>query len=155
MSADAQQRRLGRTALVGRLLSAHFLCYPLMFVGAAAGMSLAIVTQKEALYRDGLTQVPQSAFQHWLIERVSLGVGDAAVFERVITPVGWGLAVIFVLAHLAAVPWGLAARRQALGQAGPEIVRRARNLWILASLGPTGLLVVAGLVGWSIIFFSS
>lgn len=152
---DAHTRRLARSALIGRLLATHFLCYPLMFIGAAAGMSLSIVLQKQSLLAAGATRESESGFQRWLVGEVGLSIADAAVFERIIVPTSIVLAVIFVLAHVASVPWALAARRKVLGRADDAEVRRARNVWIIASLGGTGLVVLAGLVGWSIILFSS
>jgi hypothetical protein len=151
---DAHARRIARSAFIGRLTGAHFLCYPLMFVGAAAGMSLAIVFQAGALMAAELTAEPETAFQRWLVGEVSLGPAEAAAFEVIMKPVAVALAVIFVLAHVAAVPWALAARRKALGEADAAAVRKARNTWIVASLGTTGVVVIAGIVGWAVILLT-
>lgn len=152
---DAQARRLGQTALVGRLVAAHLLGYPLLFVGAAAGMSLAIVGQKSTLLAAGLATEPANAAQRWLMQSVGLTAADAAVFDVVMRPTGAVLLVVFLLVHVTAVPWALAARRHALGQAEPDVVVRERRRWIIASLGATGIVVVAGMVGWAIIVFSA
>ncbi len=137
------------------MLVAHFVCYPLMFVGAGAGMSVAIVLQKQALLALDVSREPTSGFQRWLMNNVALSAGDAAVFEQIMRPTGLVLAAAFVLVHVAAVPWARAARRRVLGRACGEDVKSARTLWIAVSAGITGAVVFAGLMGWAIILFSA
>lgn len=145
------ERFEGRHALIGRIAMAHFICYPILFVAAAAGMSLAIILQKDAILLAAQTTLPRTTAQRWLVQEVALGPGDAAAFEVIMRPLGAVLAVIFVLAHLTSVPWGLAARRVALGRGTPAALRRARNLWIVVTLGVTAVVVCGGVVGWVII----
>ncbi len=114
-------------------------------------MSLSIVLQKEALLAAGLANAPSTGAQRWLMAELGLAVGDAVAFEVIMRPLGLVLLAIFVLAHASSVPWGLAARRHALGELPSEAVRRARNLWIVATLGVTGALALAGLGGWLVI----
>ncbi len=111
-------------------------------------MSLSIVWQEDALVAAGQTTLAKSAFQRWVIEEIGMGTGDAAAFELVMTPLAVALAVLFVVGHVTAIPWALAARRQALGVGDPSASRRARKLWLIATLGATGIVVASGFVGW-------
>jgi hypothetical protein len=120
-------------------------------MAAAMGISLSILAQDEAIRAAAQTTLAASAFQRWLIAQLHMGTGDAAAFERIIVPLGAVLAVVFLLAHVTAVPWALAARREALGRGGAGHARRWRNVWIVVTLGPVAVLVLAGLVGWVVI----
>ncbi len=154
-SRSAQAASLGRAALVSRLFAAHMVSYPLMFVAAAAGMSLSIIASGEALLEAAGTGAPTSAVQRWLIAEVGLGVVEAASFEIIMRPLVVVLLVIVVISHGASVPWALAARRAALADDwGGVEVRRARLVWVVASLGVTALVVLAGAVGWVVIVLS-
>ena len=146
---------MARAALVSRLFVAHMVCYPMIFVAAAAAMSLSIISQGEALLQAAAITSPSTAVQRWLMAEVGVDVVEAASFEIIMRPVLGVLLAIFVIAHLASVPWALAARRAAFtNDWGGATVRRARLRWAVASLGTTGLVVVAGLVGWLVILLS-
>jgi hypothetical protein len=142
--------RSGWRAFVARFVVAHFACYPMMFWASVAGMSLGILLSKEALEAVAEQAAPEGAVQRWLVARVGLDAAEAASFEVVMTPVVVVLAVLFVVSHVASLPWALAARRAALG-GDAAAVERGRRLWLRASLGLTGLVVVAGAVGWAVI----
>jgi hypothetical protein len=149
-----KSRAAGAAAFWGRLGAAHFACYPLLFVAAALGMSLTIVTQGDALTAVQGQLEPATRVQAWLIERVGLGVPEAASFEIIMRPLCYALGAIFVLGHAAALPWALAARRHVLGTADAAAVGRARRLWLIGSIGPTALVTLAGTVGWLVIFLA-
>lgn len=152
VETESEEARFeGRHALIGRIAMAHFLCYPILFVAAASAMSLAIIWQKDAILLAAQTTLPRTGVQRWLIEEVALGPGDAAAFEVIMRPLTSVLGAIFVLAHATSVPWGLAARRAALGRGTQAAVARARNLWIVSTLGVAGVVVCGGLVGWVVI----
>jgi hypothetical protein len=151
--ADARtsQAPLGHRAVWGRLALAHLLTYPLLLWVAMATMSLSIVARRAALLAaEGQTE-PEGAVQRWLVGRVGLGAAEAASFELIMAPVLVGLAAMAVVTHLAAVPWALAAGRHARGLADEASVRRAFRGWLLVSLVPAGVAVLAGLVGWAVI----
>jgi len=152
---DARAAGQARAALVSRLFVAHMVCYPMMFLAAAAGMSLSIIVNDEALLAAATTTEPTSGVQRWLINEVALDVVEAASFEIIMRPVVAVLLGVFVVAHVASVPWALAARRAALvDDWGSADVKRARLRWAVVSFGSTALVVVAGLVGWAIIVLS-
>ena len=154
-SSSPQAASLGRAALVSRLFAAHVVSYPLMFVAAAAGMSLSIIANDEALLQVVATMAPTTGIQRWLMAEVGLGMVEAASFEIIMRPVVVVMLAVFVISHAASVPWALAARRAALADdwGGAEI-RRARLRWVVLSLGATVLVVLAGAVGWVIILTS-
>jgi hypothetical protein len=154
-SSAPQAASLGRAALVSRLIATHLACYPMMFVAAAAGMSLSIIANEGALLQAAETTEPTGGIQGWLISEVGLGVVEAASFEIIMRPVLVVLLVVFLISHAASLPWALAARRAALTDDwGGVAVKRARLRWMGASLGSTALVVVAGAVGWLIILLS-
>lgn len=144
-----------RDAFIGRLLAGHFAAYPMTFAAAMAGMSLSIIAQEKKLLAVSVQLEPTSAAQRWLIDEVGLGVVEAASFEVIMLPLGWVLLVIFVVSHVASLPWALAGRRAA---ADPErrgaSLDRARKRWLWASLGTTGAVVLAGAVGWAVILLA-
>jgi cytochrome b561 len=137
----------GRGRALTCLLIAHFASYPMMFAAAVAGMSVSIVAQKTALMAVADQMEATTATQRWLSERIGLGVGDAAAFELIMTPMLVALLVIFVVSHAAALPWARAAR-----DGPPEAEAKARRGYLVAAVGTTLLVVVAGLVGWVLIF---
>ncbi|MBW2457921.1 MAG: hypothetical protein JRI68_25675 [Deltaproteobacteria bacterium] len=154
-AANPQAASMARAALVSRLFVAHMVCYPMMSVAAAAGMSLSIIANDEALLQAGAITSPATAVQCWLMAEVGLDVVEAASLEIIMEPVLVVLLVVFVIVHAGSVPWALAARRAALTDDwGGATVRRARLRWAVASLGSTLLVVVAGLVGWLVILLS-
>jgi hypothetical protein len=151
----ATARRSGWRAFVGRFVVAHFACYPMMFWASVAGMSLGIIASTRRLEAVADQIEPANAFQRWLVMRVGLDAAEAASFQIVMTPVAVVLAIIFVVSHVASIPWGLAARRAALYPAlGKADVERARRIWLRTSLGVTGLVVLAGAVGWVVILLA-
>jgi hypothetical protein len=152
--ARGHARRRGEAALWGRLAAAHFACYPLLFVAAALGMSLAIVTQGDALAAVQDQLEPASSLQRWLMVRVGLAAPEAASFEIIMRPLTYALAAIFVLGHAGALPWALAARRVAIGTGDEQGVARGRRLWLFVALGSTGVVALVGLVGWLVIFLA-
>ena len=148
-----------RAALMGRLLAGHFACYPMMFAATAATMSLSIILQKERLLELGrvVDAAPGSGFQGWLVDKVGLAVSEAAIFEVIISPIVYLALIIFIATHVASVPWALAARRAALepeDEDNRSALSRATTRFFIASAGTTGLFVVAGMIGWIIIFAS-
>jgi len=147
-----------RAALWSRLLLAHLLSYPLLFVAALASMSLAIVGLEDALLGVGAAREPASGLQRWLMHQLGLSLGDATRFEIIVKPVALGLCLLLLVTHLGAIPWALCAAREvrargtAEAQAALRRLARARRWWLAASLGPTALLVLAGIAGWAWIF---
>jgi hypothetical protein len=143
-----------RAALWGRLLLAHVLSYPLLFVAAASALSLAIIRYQQALLEAGQIHEATSGLQRWLGHELGLSPGDAARFEIVMKPVGLALGILLVVIHLSALPWAFASAREVRsrgmpeGEAAARRLRRARRWWLVASLGPTSLLVLGGLGGW-------
>lgn len=129
----------------------------MMLAASVFAMSLSIVFQRDDLLAVANRPDPglESQTQRWLVERVGLGVADAISFELIMRPVMVVLLVIFVVTHLASVPWALAARRAALaGDAGkPALARATRHFLIIVGI-TTGTVLVAGTIGWVIIFTS-
>jgi hypothetical protein len=158
VGGTSQPRASPRAACWGRLLVAHLLSYPLLFAVAMAAISLAIIRYEQALLDAGAAPEAASGLQRWLVREVGLSLGDAARFEIILAPVGLALAVLFVVLHLIAVPWALAAAREVRSRGTPEAevahrrLRRAQRWWLGASLGLTALLVLCGLAGWVWIF---
>jgi hypothetical protein len=131
----------------------HAVSYPAMFVTAVATMSLSIIAREEALRVVEMQAEPTSGTQGWLIEHVGLSASEAASFEVIMTPVMVGVIAVALLAHLAALPWARAARAAVLepGEfAGePKRVRRRYAITVGVALA---VVIVAGAVGWGIIF---
>ncbi len=148
--------REARGALVGRLLVGHFACYPMMLAASVFAMSLSIVLQRDALVAlsNRADLALETYSQRWLVERVGLSVADAVSFELIMRPVMWLLLVIFVVTHAASLPWALAARRAALDEAAKPALARATRMFLIAVGVTTGSVMVAGTVGWVIIFAS-
>jgi hypothetical protein len=155
MMAPPTASTRARAALVGRLLAGHFACYPLMFGATVAAMSLSIIAQRDALVVLEGQLVAASDTQRWLIEHVNLAASEAAAFELVMTPLVYGVLLIFVVTHAAAIPWALAARHAALHpEQGTSAYERATRRFLFAAAASTGVFVIAGAVGWIVIFAS-
>jgi hypothetical protein len=90
--------------------------------------------------------------QRWLVSSAGLNAEEAAAFEIIMQPVSLVLLFLFVVTHVSSVPWALAARALAKGAGDPDKVRARRRLWIVLSGGSTALVVLAGIVGWAVIF---
>jgi hypothetical protein len=144
--------------LWSRLLLAHLLSYPLLFVAAMASLSLAIIRSEHALLAVDDAAVPVSALQRWLVQELGLSLGDAARVGIILRPAGLALGVLLLVTHLGAIPWALCAAREVRSrdtseaQSAGRRLARARRWWLGSSLGLTALLVLAGIAGWIWIF---
>lgn len=115
-----------------RFGAAHFLSYPPAFAAALAGVPLAMVVREQAV--------------------LSAPTEDAA--QRVVLEVSIGAAVIvYVLIHLYALPWSLAAAAAVRGEPGAgERRKRGRNVFLGATLSTAFVVVTGALVGWVWLF---
>lgn len=138
--------------MVAPLLVGHFASYPLMFLAAASTMSLSIVWRGAALEAAQAVTAPRTGVERWLVAQVGLAPAEAATFVMVMEPVLGVLALIFVVSHLAAIPWARAAARAAADPAARLTARRAATRFVATAAGVTGLLVAAGIGGWIYIF---
>ena len=141
-----------KAALVTRLVIGHFASYPMMLLSAMSTMSLAIIGRSDAIAAIESLAAPRSVVERWLVAEIALSPAEAAAFALVMEPIVYGLAALFALSHLASVPWALAARRAALDEDEKPREKRAARLFVALTAGPTGLVVLAGLVGWIVIF---
>jgi hypothetical protein len=143
---DAKRR--ARRALIGRLLVGHFASYPMMFFCAASSMSLSIVARGDALEAALAVATPRTGIERWLVAKVGLAPPEAATFVMVMQPVLGVLAVVFVVSHLAAIPWARAAARAAVDEAERAAERRGAKRFFATTASATGIVVAVGLVGW-------
>src|SRR5690606_6637437 len=127
------------------LLIGHFAAYPMMFLSAAASMSLSIVIRAEAIEAVQTIAAPRTPVEQWLASRVGMGAPEAAAFAIVMEPVLVLLAVLFVVSHLAAIPWAAAARRAAIAPEEKPGERRAARRFVAATATTTGVVILAGL----------
>lgn len=146
-AVDARARA-GRGAFMARVAAAHFLCYPMLFWTAIAGMSVPILLREQALLSAAEQTEPIGTFQRWLVAEVGLAAPDAASFDVVMMPLGVVLVLLFVVVHAASLPWARGAMKSA-AQGDPSHERRGRRIWLSASLGVAGLVTLAGAVGWA------
>jgi hypothetical protein len=139
MPAETPEGQPGKpaTALVGRLAFAHLLAYPLAFVAALAAIAPVIVLRGDALL--AAPTEPEGAFERWLVSSVQVAPAEASSVALVLVPSGVVGLVVFVLAHVAALPWALARA---------EGLARARRIWLWTSLAPVGAIVLAGAAAW-------
>ena len=134
------------------------LAYPMLFVVAMATTSLAVIYAADQLLAPVRTAGQATGLEGWLVRNVHLPAVDAARFVLVLKPMSVGLGLVFLVTHLAAVPWARAAARAAARRgAADEATRRAElhrgyRLWLWSSLATAAALVVAGLGGWLWIF---
>lgn len=108
-------------AVLEPLAVAHFAGYPLAFVWAVAAIPLTIHLSIGALD--------------------ALGGDQAAIGRAVVRRLAWPAGAVFLVAHLAAVPW-LVATDWRTGQ--------RRTLFALGVLAAVG--VVAGAASWAWLF---
>jgi hypothetical protein len=150
--AGSSGRFAGIVAFFERLLVAHFLAYPMVFAVAVATISLAVIGYRAELLDVAVNSKGASSFQRWLLDHLELTPVDATRFEIVMGPVAVSSAAVFALAHFGAIPWALAARRQSRTDERAAVerakVRRGFRIWLVASLGPTALILLVGALGW-------
>lgn len=112
-----------------RFGAAHFLSYPPAFAAAFAGVPLAMVVRTRAVLSAPSDEVAQR-----LVLEVCIAVA----------------AIVYVLVHVYALPWSLAAAAEARGD--PEAPARRKRGWTLFLVGTLGTAFVAvagALVGWA------
>lgn len=127
-NAEPKQRPTPRGAFWLRFGAAHFLSYPPAFAAAFAGVPLAMVVRHDAVLSAPCEQVAQR-----LVLEVCIGAG----------------VLVYVLVHLYALPWSLAAAAAARGEPEARMRRkRGRTFFLAATLATAAFAVIGTLLGW-------
>ena len=118
-----------RSAFWLRFGAAHFLSYPPSFAAALAGVPLAMVVRESTVLAAPSEDVAQ---------RLVLEVCIAAAL------------VVYVLIHLFALPWSLAAAAAVRGDANASARRkRGWTIFLTATLVTSFVSVFGALAGWA------
>ena len=115
-----------------RLLLAHALAYPQAFAWAMAAIPLSIVAVPEAALSDASVDV---------------------VVQIVLRKLAWPAIGVFVVEHVAALPWAFARDAASDGLAGASSVVRARRRFWLATAALFAVALLGGGASWLWLIF--
>lgn len=135
-------------AFWGRFAVGHFLAYPVCFLTAAGALPYAMILRRDELLNPGRagarTKIVADAARDLKLTAI-----EAAQVEIVLEWAMWACILVFVVLHLAALPWSFAAaaavRHPEQGAAASK-----RGFRIFAGTAATTVVLVAlsGTAGW-------
>lgn len=151
MSADQApepKRPTPAKAFWGRFAAGHFLAYPICFLTSAGALPYAMVLRRDELLNPGRagarTKIVADAARDLKLTAI-----EAAQVEIVLEWAMWACIVVFVVLHVAALPWSFAAARAARhpehGEAG---VRRGFRMFAGTAATTVVLVAISGTAGW-------
>ena len=136
-------------AFWGRLAIGHFAAYPVCFLTAAGALPLAMIVKKAALMSPPLAGARSSIVSD-VARDLKLSAIEAAQVEIVLQFAMWVCLAVFVLIHLAVLPWsfGAAAATRDTEQGTLEAKRGLRIFGVtMATI--IVLVAVGGTAGWA------
>ena len=135
-------------AFWGRFVVGHFLAYPVCFLTAAGALPYAMILRRNELLNPGRagarTQIVADAARD-----LKLSAIEAAQVEIVLEWAMWACIAVFVVLHVAALPWSFAAAA-AVRHPDPGEKGLKRGFRIFAGTAATTVVLVAlsGTAGW-------
>lgn len=148
MSAEGTSRPKPGKAFWGRFAVGHFLAYPVCFLTAAGALPFAMILRRQELLNPGRAGARTKLVADAARDLKLSGI-EAAQVELVLEWAMWACLLVFVVLHLAALPWSFAAaeaaRHPATGDAG---IRRGFRIFAGTAATTVVLVALAGTAGW-------
>lgn len=148
MSAEGPARPKPAKAFWGRFAVGHFIAYPVCFLTAAGALPFAMILRHRELLNPGRSGARTKLVADAARDLKLSGI-EAAQVEIVLEWAMWACLLVFLLLHLAALPWALAAagaaRHPERGEAG---VRRGFRIFAGTTATTVVLVALAGTAGW-------
>jgi hypothetical protein len=135
-------------AFWGRFAVGHFVAYPVCFLTAAGSLPFAMVLRRQQLLNPGRAGARTKLVADAARDLKLSGV-EAAQVEIVLEWAMWACLAVFLLLHLAALPWSFAARDAARHpERGPDGVKRGFRIFAGTTATTVVLVALAGTAGW-------
>ncbi|MFO0571218.1 MAG: hypothetical protein U0263_36650 [Polyangiaceae bacterium] len=135
-------------AFWGRFVLGHFLAYPVCFLTAAGALPYAMVFRHDLLLNPGRTGARSKLVADAARDLKLSGI-EAAQVEIVLEWAMWACIVVFLLLHIAVLPWSFAAARAARSPAeGAAGLRRGIRIFAGTTATTVVLVALAGTAGW-------
>ncbi|MBK7578862.1 MAG: hypothetical protein IPI67_01535 [Myxococcales bacterium] len=135
-------------AFWGRFAIGHFVSYPVCFLTAAGALPYVMFLRRAQLLNPGRVGARTKIVADVARDLKLSGV-EAAQVEIVLEGAMWVCILVFVLLHLAALPWSFAAaaaaRRPEAGEGG---IRRGSRIFAGTAATTVVLVALAGTAGW-------